>query len=259
MVIISKKNNMLYRLKKISNDAPILLDYFEEGHRYGVLGTGVDRTSIGHDSTNFSYFNTNSFQNGVPYGTFDNAYNDTFEYDFNDSLRESTGNTFTIEFFIRMSGNYYRDWNIVPIFEVLFNNDKYCRFVPQINSSSNFMYINMDYKYDNISTSNTLLYGYDDKTVFPNGNQYFNNWKHVAIVFSGKIVCGYVNGIYRYATDFNDEGILGKLRLFGRMFVNTDFSYDITQLAVFNYVRYSGKNFTVNPNLLINQYPEVAK
>lgn len=230
----------------------ILLDYFQEGYRFGENTSQVVPSSIlsvrDTDTYNLSYFN-HSFSTGFPAGVFDYPHGTSpFLYTLDNALANGE---FTVEYLIRFDST---STNYTGALRVNYSDYGHarCDCVSYDKSSQAFGYVNKTRSWDWLGPQN-MPSGWID------GSRTWNGWHHVAICFKnneslklfidGTLVRNvtYMYNIFNskkvilnlvpYAWELNEGTKLGK--------------YMISQLAVWDIAKWES-NFSVDKRLIFN-------
>lgn len=251
---------------EVSERAPILLDYFVDGYRFGIRGTGTDRTSVGvctdedaSISLGFLDYKT-TFPNGMPYGEFNGVAgaNNKLVYDLTDKL--STTDGFTIEYYVRavnpQGGNGY--WDVD--YAYLGNLSAKVLNVYMEGSYS----VKTSYYIKNYATNTTTYIPFYESFMasLPTNALDFSTWIHVSLVFRNNQMFLYINGwpSSRATGQGNNNFSIDKyvlhncLQNFNNESKNA--AYQMAELAIFDYARNVHTN-TAPSTLLIDKWPEL--
>ena len=230
----------------------ICLDYFKSGYRFGVKmeGNAVPVEYFASDNIdNLNYFNyTDKFPEGFPAGRFNGLASDNyFKYDFSDIIIDDE---FTIEYLLKYDGNS-SSFGICSYIEA--NNESYFGNFYHWNGSSN--------RCDTNHRSTGGSYPWETSTVdgSPIGKDlHCSSWFHFAISKSKTNFMYFING--RCKKNWNSSNIkmsVNNVKLWlCPCVVNTNdwnskyYNYCLTQLAVFNYPKYTS-DFEVSKDLII--------
>lgn len=230
----------------------VCLDYFKPGYRFGVQMEGNDvpvEYFTSDNVDNLNYFNyTSKFSTGFPVGRFSGLASDAyFKYDLSNVI---TDDEFTIEYLLKYDGNS-SSFGICSYIEA--NDESYF---------GNFYHYNGNY--DRCDTNHRHpggSYPWESHTVdgTPIGKDlHCNSWFHFAVSKSKTGFLYFING--RLIRGWNSSSMkmtTSNLKLwFCPCVVDTNnwsnkyYNYCLTQVAVYNYSKYTN-NFIVSNDLII--------
>ena len=233
----------------------ILLDYFKPGFRFGNISeTEIITQDFSDESIdNLNYFNHEIFGNSFPTLKRDGAASDPYYYSYINELIDT--NEFTVEYLIKYDGDTY-DFGVSVHLVGGYTEDDWLSYMAQFyhGARTGGNYRSARYNYPGTGTYNCPTNG---SPVGKNNN--CSSWKHIAMVkTTNNNFVWYMNGKQWYSSSVITISDFYKFFIaFPPCVLNTNawsqkyYGYNITQLAVWNYAKYTS-NFEVSKELLIN-------
>jgi hypothetical protein len=223
----------------------VILEYFQEGFRRGSKSINDIFTSIGTESpSSFKVSSSAKFGNAVPFARFDGTGNMGFPtiYDYGGLVDPDAG--YTVEFWLRQSstGGWVRKYMMLLNSDRAHNYIEYCA-MPSYTS---------EYLRGYTPTSGSWSWGYGR-----NVSSSWLNWHHIAYVIYGHTIQLYTDGTLN-DTVTNWKGpplpAIGLQNyLCDANAYNTKYGYyDLCQLTVWDYRKYSGNSFVLPDMLYID-------
>lgn len=225
----------------------ILLDYFKPGFRFGNIPQGeiITEDFSDENTDNLNYFNHEIFGNSFPTLKRDGDASDPYYLCYINELIDT--NEFTVEYLIKYDGDS-SSFGVSVHLVGGYTEDDWLSYMAQFyqntGTGGNYRYAQNNYPW-------TGTYG------SPNGspvgkNNYCSSWKHIALVKTkNNSFKWYMNGKEWYSSSVITMSDFYKFFIaFPPCVLNTNnwsqryYGYNMTQLAVWNYAKYTS-NFEV--------------